>query len=75
MARYGGAVDGVPAREGEGKDGGTSDGASGMSNSGGGDGVVRDPRGEFTVILGPRAAAVGAGEGGEARALEALEAR
>ncbi|CAN0177440.1 unnamed protein product [Ectocarpus fasciculatus] len=79
VARYGGGGDGdgVPARDGEGQDGGTGDGASGMGNSGGyGDGAVRDPRGEFTVILGPRAAAaVGAGEGGAARALEALEAR
>lgn len=47
----------------------------GSGGGGGGDGVVRDPRGEFTVVLGPRAAAVGAGEGAEARALEALEAR
>ncbi|CAM9668010.1 unnamed protein product [Ectocarpus sp. 6 AP-2014] len=77
VARYGGG-DGVPAREGEGRDGGPSDGASGMGSGGGGgggDAVVRDPRGEFTVVLGPRAAAVGAGEEGQARALEALEAR
>ncbi|CAM9318157.1 unnamed protein product [Ectocarpus sp. 4 AP-2014] len=82
VARYGGEDGVVPAPEGKGRhdDGGTSGGASGMgsdggSGVGGGDGVVRDPRGEFTVVLGPRAAAVGAGEGGEARALEALEAR
>ncbi|CAM9324547.1 unnamed protein product [Ectocarpus sp. 8 AP-2014] len=78
VARYGGG-DGVPAGEGEGRDGGPSDGASGVGSGGGGGGgggvVVRDPRGEFTVILGPRAAAVGAGEEGQARALEALEAR
>ncbi|CAB1104795.1 unnamed protein product [Ectocarpus sp. CCAP 1310/34] len=79
VARYGGSG-GVPSREGERRDGDceTSDGASGMGGGGGGyggDGVVRGPRGEFTVVLGPRAAAVGAGEGGEARALEALEAR
>ncbi|CAM9109425.1 unnamed protein product [Ectocarpus sp. 12 AP-2014] len=75
VARYGGEG-GVPARKGERQDGdgGTSGGASGMGGGGGG-GVVRDPRGEFTVVLGPRGAAVGAGEEGETRALEALEAR
>lgn len=65
VARYGGG-------DGNADSGGGSGAAA--ANSGG---VVKDPRGEFTVILGPRAA-TSAGEGGAegaARAMAALEAR
>lgn len=59
-------------------------GGDGDADSGGGSGaaansggVVKDPRGEFTVILGPRAATSDeeGGAEGAARAMAALEAR
>lgn len=59
--------------------GASSSGSTAPSNdgSGKGDDGARDPRGEFTVVLGPHAA-LGEGVGGvegAARAREALEAR
>lgn len=79
VARYGGAAGG--SGRGSSADGRGGDSASthGGGNGGGGSGGgVKDPRGEFTVVLGPLAG-VGAGEGGgvegAARAMAALEAR
>lgn len=76
VARYGGGdSSGSGSAEGDGGGGGTSTSAN--RGSGGSSDGAKDPRGEFTVVIGPRAA-MSEEEGGvegAARARAALEAR
>lgn len=77
VARYEGDSSGSGSAEGGGGGGGGTSTAATSGSNGRSGNDAKDPRGEFTVVLGPRVA-LGKADGGAegaARAKEALEAR